>query len=813
MSYLIKLIIITILLSTISIKQSQASHYMGGEITWECIPIGQPNAGKFIFTMKVYRECGGITFGNSYILNSNSPAGSITMTLIAGWPKDISPICNIGGFGGTSVSEITCAGAEASGADNTGAVSEYIYHSVPVQISGVPPSGGWTFSWGSCCRNPSTNVNGSPGWMLRAKMYSYNNQNTYPCFDNSPVFAETALSILPAGYPTQYSNNTWDKELDKLTFEWGVPMATLITPISYTASFSHTSPLPDINLNPNNIAATINPDNGIISFTSYTTGAFLTSVKVSAYKSNVLVAEIWRGLQVVILTGGTNSPPIINPPFNGGTSFNDTVMLGDTISFFLNAQDVQFLPNGSPQTLQIQASGTQFGSYIPASGSNLATFSSTTGCINPPCATLTPAPDSSAPYTALIGIQTHFYWQTDTNHLRIDTNGYRQTTNYNFVIRATDDYCPVPASSIAPITITILAPPILTIYSPEIKSIIVNSNGDVSLFWDVIEDTNNVFDSYYIYCSDSINGNYTLIDSILNPNINTYTHYANLDIGKNKYYYLSINQSSNGGSSIQNSSIVTNIALKNNASDICIANLQWNAFSESSNEKYYILKKEGSTPWTLFDTTYLLNYTDTFNSISAIYRIELEPILITDSLGSNTIEITQSGTVSQSFNLDIGPDSTICEGESFIILPTGNSYDTYEWSTGFDLIYLQVLGSDFGIGTHYISLLASTTSGCQTSDTMILIVEDCTTLSEIEPHLIMAVFPNPSKGSFVVVLNRKNFHNAKLEIIDINGKLIYKHNSIMKNEIEIDLSDKPKGTYFIKLFVDKQIIKRKITII
>ena len=35
---------------------SKATHYMGGEITWECIPTGQANAGKFIFHMKVYRE-------------------------------------------------------------------------------------------------------------------------------------------------------------------------------------------------------------------------------------------------------------------------------------------------------------------------------------------------------------------------------------------------------------------------------------------------------------------------------------------------------------------------------------------------------------------------------------------------------------------------------------------------------------------------------------------------------------------------------------------------------------------------------------
>ena len=41
-----------LLVLTFATSKVQASHYMGGEITWQCIPTGQPNAGKYIFTMK-----------------------------------------------------------------------------------------------------------------------------------------------------------------------------------------------------------------------------------------------------------------------------------------------------------------------------------------------------------------------------------------------------------------------------------------------------------------------------------------------------------------------------------------------------------------------------------------------------------------------------------------------------------------------------------------------------------------------------------------------------------------------------------------
>ena len=48
------------ILSILFSFNSFSSHLMGGEITWECLKSG-PDAGKYIFTMKVYRDCSGIS--------------------------------------------------------------------------------------------------------------------------------------------------------------------------------------------------------------------------------------------------------------------------------------------------------------------------------------------------------------------------------------------------------------------------------------------------------------------------------------------------------------------------------------------------------------------------------------------------------------------------------------------------------------------------------------------------------------------------------------------------------------------------------
>ena len=51
--------ILLLLLLFFSSYNIQASHLMGGEITWKCIKSG-PNAGSYVFEVTVYRDCRGI---------------------------------------------------------------------------------------------------------------------------------------------------------------------------------------------------------------------------------------------------------------------------------------------------------------------------------------------------------------------------------------------------------------------------------------------------------------------------------------------------------------------------------------------------------------------------------------------------------------------------------------------------------------------------------------------------------------------------------------------------------------------------------
>lgn len=594
-----------------------ASHLMGGEITWRC----QGN-GQFVFRMKLYRDCNGIPGPTTAVLNVfNHPSiTQITMNLLT--QADISPVCN--GSGPT----ITCASPNGS----PGAVEEFVYESAPITIAGVPPAQGWVFAYTNCCRNNSvTNLinPSSLGFTLRAIMYPFNGQNTNPCYDNSPEFLESPKTIICTSYPFTYNHNAVDAELDSLAYSWAEPLDQLTTtspfnpptnPLfcGFAAGYSFNSPLPGPAFDPNNVAATINPSTGEISYTSFTPGNFVTVIKVEAWKCGQKVAEIFREIQVVLLSCGSNSPPTVTPPFQNQLGqyvlYADTVYAGTLVNFSMQASDLQFLPNGNPQTLTMNATGNQFGNGFT---------STTTGCLNPPCATLNPPPPVTAPF----GVMTNFSWQTDCNHIAYTNGCGIQSNTYNFVIRTQDDYCPAPALNIATISITVLPLPVVA--SPPIHCLAVQPNGDVVLTWEPSVDTAGTFNSYHIFSSSSPGGPFTAVDSIFTLSQGTYTHVgANANTGP-VYYYIQTRSGCNGQMFLPAVDTMSTIFLTVANNGNGTAGLMWNNISTpppgSQFGWFRVWREYPAGNWVLIDSTQALSYTDTISVCNSMvyYRIEI----------------------------------------------------------------------------------------------------------------------------------------------------------------------------------------------
>jgi hypothetical protein len=70
------------------------------------------------------------------------------------------------------------------------------------------------------------------------------------------------------------------------------------------------------------------------------------------------------------------------------------------------------------------------------------------------------------------------------------------------------------------------------------------------------------------------------------------------------------------------------------------------------------------------------------------------------------------------------------------------------------------------------------------------------------------IYPNPTNGIINVSLKTSSGSNAIVEIINLEGKVIA--SKTFSKETEIDVAETPKGIYFVKLFVDDEIIVRKV---
>lgn len=508
--------------------QVDASHLMGGEITWDCL-----GGGQYVFNMKLYRDCNGAVVPSTVSLDvSNCPAlTSIPLNLVS--QTDISPVCNAAGPAISCSAAMSAPGWPSSASPVAGAVQESMYQSAPVTLSGTPPPAGWVFAYVGCCRNSSvTNLvtPSSYGYTLRAIMHSFSGQDESPCFDSSPKFLESPSSVICLGTPFTYNHNAYDPERDSLYYSFADPLddynAGTSTfgpgnpaPIPFSSGYSATSPLPGTTQNPSNIPATINASTGEISFTSLTQGNFVTVVKVEAWKCGQLVAEIYREMQIVLLACGANTTPAVTY-----TSYQDTVNAGDLVNFTLNAHDGDLLADGvTPQTLTLTATGNEFGAgYTNASS----------GCGLPPCATLS----SSLPQSGQANVSTTFNWQTSCTHVAANTGGCNPDANtYTFVFKTKDDFCPAPAEKISTVSITVRALPALL--SPQPRCVSVLPGGDVTLSWTPSTDPSGQFNAYMIYTSNSLGGPYTLLDSIFTIGQSTYTHTgANANVVPVFYY-------------------------------------------------------------------------------------------------------------------------------------------------------------------------------------------------------------------------------------------------------------------------------------
>jgi len=608
---------IILLLISITFSQfTKASHIMGGEITWTCSGVN-----TYDFQLVIYRDCNGNDIlSNSLDLEVWGHPTITTIEVIKTAVIDLSPPCTQVAGGPV---QLDC-GAGTSGGNGGGAIQKIVFNSGPTVLTGTPPASGWSFTYDDWSRSWTlTNINtpANYGLTLSATMYQVNG-NVSNCVDSSPQFAQDPYMLLCAGTDFEFNSNVFDPDGDELQFSWGTPLDHFggnfnppvnPIPIPFNTGFSANNPTPDASFAPGNIPASIDPNTGVINFTSNTLGEYVVKQKINSYRNGDLISTVNREFQLVIINCAStvaNTAPQITPPFNANTTFEAEFFAGDMIDFDIIINDNQLLQDGTPQTVTLTPSGNYFGTNLTDPNS---------GCDILPCATLNLPPIISG----VQGVNTHFNWQTDCNHL-VGANGVQeQEQTYDFVLRAQDDFCSVPGLTYK--TIRIKLKNSLDLPPADLNCTNVLVNGDVELSWTKSDPTIGTFTAYEIYSIQD--GLITVVNDI---NVENFSHVgANANLGI-KDYYIITKYGCNGNNSVSSDTLKSIFLDLNDLGDGRIS-LNWNLTHVPINNGddlfQNIMREYPLGTWTLVDQIPygVTFYQDTIDICDAWqnYRIEI----------------------------------------------------------------------------------------------------------------------------------------------------------------------------------------------
>ena len=677
---------------------SYANHIVGGDLTWSCL-----GTGEYIFQVKITIDCNTNVLqpGVQQIKVWNHPTiTSIPVLYVS--DVDISPICNAVNSG---PSQISCNGQQS------GSLKEFIYQSSAITINGVPPAGGFHFTYSNFSRGNNLNNIQNPsstGTTLHASMYSYNGQAADPCFDSSPNFEFNPINAVCLGSSNINSLGAIDVDSDSLVYSFAEPLNNDITttynpPIQPTYlpwenGYNFTNSLPGTSMNALNLGPNINSQTGDISFEIYNSGYYLMVIKIESFRCGQKISEISRDMVVNILPCSfINSEPNIN--IIGATN-QINVYAGDLVSFSLEASDFDLLQDGSPQSIEISASSEMFGTNFTSTSS---------GCDRPPCAVV----NGGLSQSAISNLTIDFQWQTSCNHVAFECEENEHI--YYFTFQATDDVCEIPQKNIQTIQVNVMNVP--PVSQPELRCASVDASGDVNISWLPVVDTAGSFVQYNIYSSSG--GLFTLVGSETNINNTSFNHIgAGADLSSISYFISTV--SSCGGYVEQFSLDTLNtmfLSVVNPSNGTAI--LQWNDMSSpnlsSANPYYYIFMEYPSGTWTLIDSTLLGNtyYIDTISICNAYlnYKIELD-----DQYAC----ISSSNVDGDQFQDMLPPHSPIITYVTIDTL-TGNAY--IEWSPSYSqdtwaYIIVQNIGGGWQIidtvygyyNTTYLNSLTSNSS-------------------------------------------------------------------------------------------------------
>lgn len=215
----------------------------------------------------------------------------------------------------------------------------------------------------------------------------------------------------------------------------------------------------------------------------------------------------------------------------------------------------------------------------------------------------------------------------------------------------------------------------------------------------------------------------------------------------------------------------------------------------------------GAPPWTI-------TYTDAINSYQV--SVPASPFHLAVSPPSNTtyqiVSCYDANGCHSPINpcvqvsmypkplVSLGPDVTLGLSHSHT-LNAGSASLSYQWSTGASGNTVIISGNQLGLGHHVVSVTVTATTGCSSSDSILITVIDDTGISDQIQNDHVLIYPNPAI-QFINIELEGCSGIAQAEVISIGGKHLRVtkttcNGSICKSRVFV--GDLPGGVYLVRV--------------
>ena len=164
--------------------------------------------------------------------------------------------------------------------------------------------------------------------------------------------------------------------------------------------------------------------------------------------------------------------------------------------------------------------------------------------------------------------------------------------------------------------------------------------------------------------------------------------------------------------------------------------------------------------------------------------------------GNDTKTINSYITVNESPMADAGLQQTICEGDSVSLTATGGT--SYVWDHGLGSGAIKTFAPLF-TDTYKVTV---TTDGCSDKDSVVVIVDLCTGISDSENNSKLICYFN-SENNMVLSLKKIEPGTYSLAVINTLGQIVSQQNIFVSNSEQtayINIDSNAKGLHFIKLY-------------